>query len=329
MRLLILGGTKFLGKHVAAHALQEGHEVTLFTRGETNPELFPGAEKLRGDRDGNLVALGGREWDVVIDTSGYVPRIVRDSAEALAGSVGRYVFVSTISVYAEANRPGIDESGKVATLTEATEEVTGETYGALKALCEQEVAAAFGERASSIRAGLIVGPDDPTDRFTYWPVRIEKGGDVVAPAPADRQIQFVDVRDLARWMVDAELSGIYNGTGPAGVLTMGDLLDGCVRVTGSDAAVRWVDEAFLLEHGVEPWSELPLWIPSTDGDSSHALAIDNSHAVEAGLTFTALDDTIRDTLAWHHTRPTDHEWLAGFDAEKERQVLADLRATDL
>src|SRR5436190_21489808 len=227
MKLLVLGGTVFLGRHVVAEALAAGHDVTMFTRGRTNPELFPDAEHLHGDRDGNLWALEGREWDGVIDTSGFVPRVVRQSGELLRDAVRRYVFVSSISVYADFGSPP-DERAPTGELDDPDSENVEEHYGPLKAACERVLDELYGDRATHIRAGLIAGPHDPTDRFTYWPVRIAEGGDVLVPDTPERLVQFVDARDLARWMLDLAASGAggaMNATGPAQPTTMVQVVD--------------------------------------------------------------------------------------------------------
>jgi 2'-hydroxyisoflavone reductase len=323
MNLLILGGTIFLGRHLVAVALEQGHAVTLFNRGR-HPNPFPDVEQLHGDRDGGLSVLGGRRWDAVVDTSGYVPRIVRDSAQTLADAVDRYVFISTISVYADAGRPGLDEDAPVGQLAEATEQVTGETYGPLKALCEQAVEEALPDRTLTIRPGLIVGPDDPTDRFTYWVRRVAQGGEVLAPGRPDRLIQYIDVRDLARWtihMAETRATGTYNATGPDIPQSMGDLLQTARDVSKSDARFTWVDEGWLLNEGVEPWSELPLWIPEDDAESAGIMAINIDKATAAGLTFRPLSTTVQDTLAWDRTRPPDIERRAGLAPDREAALL--------
>lgn len=322
MKLLILGGTVFLGRHLVQSAQARGHEVTLFNRGQHNADLFPDIEKLRGDRDGGLAALRDRRWDAAIDTCGYVPRVVCASAETLAGAVNHYTFISTISVYSDGGTPGLDERGAVGTLDDATvEEITGETYGPLKALCEQAAEAAMPGRVLTIRPGLIVGPDDPTDRFTYWPHRVALGGEVLAPDRPERRVQIIDVRDLAHWtlrMVEAGKTGVYNATGPDDDLTMDQLLDTCNAVADSDATVTWIDERFLLDNGVQPWSEVPLWLPEQDDLIS---AVNCTKAIAAGLTFRPLAETVADTLAWDATRPPEQEWRAGLSAERERQLL--------
>lgn len=301
MKLLVLGGTKFLGRAVVEVALSAGHEVTLFNRGHTAPDLFPQAEHVRGDRDGDLSALEGRRWDAVVDPSGYVPRVVRASAEILAGSVEHYVFVSSISVYREPLRPGFDEDARVGTLDRPTEEVTGASYGPLKALCEEVVREVFPRSHTNVRAGLIVGPHDPTGRFTYWPRRIAAGGDVLAPGDPDRHVQFVDARDLAAWIVhvaEERIHGTFNATGPEPPVTMGAVLEESRRVTSGGARLVWVDESFLLERGAGPWMELPLWLP---GDEAAILQASVTRATASGLTFRPLEETIRDTLEWART----------------------------
>jgi 2'-hydroxyisoflavone reductase len=301
MNLLILGGTLFLGRALVEAALARGHEVTLFNRGQRNPELFPEVEKLRGDRDGNLDALRGRSWDAVVDTSGYVPRLVRDSAELLADAVKLYVFVSTVSVYADFSRP-FDENSPLATMPDETvEEVTGGTYGPLKALCERAAEAAMPGRVLVVRPGLIVGPHDPTVRFSYWVARVARGGEVLAPGNPETQIQFIDARDLAEWtlrMVEEGRAGVYNASGPDYVLTMGRFLEECRAASGSDARLTWVEEQFLLERGVEAWSELPLWIPESSETHRYFIRANIARAVAAGLTFRPPAETIRDTLKW-------------------------------
>lgn len=323
MKLLILGGTVFLGRHIVEAARQRGHEITLFTRGERNPDLFPDVEKLRGNRDGNLTPLEGRRWDAVIDTSGYVPRVVRASAELLKGGVAHYTIISSISVYAAFETPGMDEAAPVGTLAdEGVEEITGETYGPLKALCERAVEEVMPGRALIIRPGLIVGPYDPTDRFTYWPRRVARGGEVLAPDRPDRATQFIDARDLADWtvrMVEAGATGVYNATGPAERLAMGHLLDVCNAAGGGSATFTWVPEPFLLDAGIGPWMELPLWVPESEGAGFSSVSI--AKAGGAGLTFRSLDVTVRDTLAWDAGRPATTEYRAGLDAEKERETL--------
>ncbi|HZO86929.1 MAG TPA: NAD-dependent epimerase/dehydratase family protein [Chthonomonadaceae bacterium] len=324
MNLLILGGTVFVGRHLVEAALARGHTVTLFNRSQHNPELFPEVEKLRGDRDGDLGALQGRHWDAVLDTCGYVPRIVRASAELLADAVPHYTFISSISVYKDLSIPGMDENAPVGTLEdETTEEITAETYGPLKVLCEQAAEEAMPGRVLTIRPGLIVGPHDPTDRFTYWPHRVAQGGEVLAPGRPEQTVQFIDARDLAEWnirLIEAGQTGVYNATGPDYPLTMGRLLDECKAVGGSDARFTWASQEFLQQEGVQPWTELPLWVPE-EPDMAGFNAVNCDKAIAAGLTFRPLSDTIRDTLAWDATRPADREWRAGLKPERERELL--------
>jgi 2'-hydroxyisoflavone reductase len=291
--------------------------------------LFPDIETILGDREKDLAELLGHEWDAVIDTCGYVPRLVHLSASALEGSVARYVFISSISVYASFSKIGIDESDPVGKIEDETvEEITGETYGPLKALCEQSVQAIFGDRRTlTIRPGLIVGPYDPTDRFTYWPVRVARGGDVLAPEGPNAPIQIIDARDLSEFiikLIEEHRPGIFNATGPDYELTMGALLEICKQVSNSDANFRWAPVEFLSRYEVEPWSEMPVWIPNAGQDAGFS-RIDISRAIEAGLKFRALEETVRDTLEWANTRPSDREWRAGLSAEREANVLAALQ----
>jgi nucleoside-diphosphate-sugar epimerase len=319
LRLLVLGGTKFLGRAVVEAALAGGHDVTLFNRGTTNPELFPQVEKLRGDRDGGLDALRGREWDAVVDPSGYVPRVVEQSVELLRDSAGYYVFVSSVSVYADFSA-GPSEDSPLAQLDpdHPADELRSDfaNYGALKALCEGAVFGGFEDRAASVRAGLIVGPHDPTGRFTYWPHRVARGGDVLAPGPPEREVQFVDVRDLGDWIVRlcAERpAGPFNATRPG--VPWAELLETCRDVAASDARFVWVPDEFLLGHRVGEWMELPLWIGSPGEAGLHRT--DVARAQAAGLTFRPLEETVRGTLDDAET--TD---AAGLAPERESELLA-------
>ena len=296
MRLLLLGGPKFVGRAVIDVASARGHEVTLFNRGTTGAGLYPELDRVVGDRDGGLEGLRGREWDAVVDTSGYLPRVVGQSAGLLADAVGHYVFVSSISVYASFAEV-VDEGSELAELSAPGSEDISADYGALKALCEREVETAFPGRSTAVRAGLIVGPHDPTGRFTYWPHRVARGGDVLVPGPAWRPVQLVDVRDLAAWIVTAaeeRLSGAFNATGPA---TMGAVLDAARRASGSTARAVEVDDAFLTGQGVGEWMELPLWIDPSNDDWRHFMEVDATRATAAGLTFRPLDETVAGALA--------------------------------
>jgi 2'-hydroxyisoflavone reductase len=312
VKLLILGGTRFLGRAAAETALARGHELTLFTRGETNPELFAEAERLRGDRDGDLTALEGRRWDGVLDTSVYVPRVVRTSAELLRDS-GLYAFVSSISVYADFSR-GPHEDDAVAALGDASvEEMAADysNYGPLKALCEREVQAVFGERALIVRPGLIVGPHDPTGRFTYWAQRRARGGETLAPGPPERRVQFVDVRDLGDWLVDClerGVTGVYNATNEG--VPLAELLAG--------ADVTWVPDELLAEQAVGQWLELPLWLHRPEYAGMHDA--DVSRAVAAGLRFRPLAETLRGAA----TAPAVDG--VGLTPEREAELLAAWRA---
>ena len=327
LKLLILGGTAFLGPELVEAARARGHTVTLFNRGKTNPGLFPDLEKLHGDRDGQLDALRGRTWDAVLDTSGYVPRIVRQSAELLAPSVGRYLFVSTISVYAEGVKAPITESTALATAPDPRSEDVRAHYGALKALCERAVEAAMPGRALSVRPGLIVGPTDPTDRFTYWPVRLARGGEVLAPGDGLDPVQFVDVRDLAAFLVlaaEKRLAGTMNATGPAAPLLTRDFLEAC-RVPGVEARLTWVDDAFLEAQKVSAWSDLPVWVPRSEAFTQ----VSSAPAIAAGLTFRPAAESARDTLAWWRAQPEERRSRprTGLTPAREAEVLAAWKAS--
>jgi 2'-hydroxyisoflavone reductase len=324
MNILILGGLSFLGRHLVEQGLERGHRITVFTRGQHNPDAYPEVEKLRGDRDGDLSALEGRRWDVAIDTSGYVPRVVRDSARLLTDAVDHYTFVSTINVYRDTSTPGIDERAAVARLDDPSiEEMTGESYGALKALCEEVVESELPGRTLIVRPGLIVGRYDPTDRFTYWPRRVAAGGEVLAPDKPQDPVQIIDAHDLASWMLDLaerRASGVFNATGPNYPLTIGQVLDESKAVSGSDAAFTWVPPEFLEKHEIQPWQDLPAWVPDV-GEYLGFSRVDCRRAFAAGLTFRPLRDTIRDTREWASTFPSDHEWRAGLTRERERAAL--------
>jgi 2'-hydroxyisoflavone reductase len=317
MRVLVLGGTQFLGRHVVDAALERGHDVTLFNRGRTRPELFaPAVEGLRGDRDGDLSALDGRSFDAVVDTSGYVPRVVRRTLDAL-GDVGHYTFVSSVSVYADLSIPPT-ESSAVRELEQPTEEWR-EAYGELKADCEDVVRTRF-PAAFIPRPGLIVGPWDPTGRFTYWPERIAAGGQILAPAPPDASAQVIDARDLAAWILHAAtsgLSGTYNAADHA--TTRAALFETCVEVSDSDAELVWVDGDFLAANDVAEWMELPLWLH--DEEHRGMLSIEPGAAFASGLETRPLVETVRDTLAWVRSGEAPSDAPAGLAREKEQQVL--------
>jgi len=327
LRILILGGTGFLGPHLVESARARGHTLTLFNRGKTHPELFPDLVTLRGDRNGRLDALKGRAWDAVIDTSGYVPRIVRISAELLAPSVKQYVFISSISVFPDDVKPGADESTPVQELTEPGSEEVRKHYGALKALCEQAAEAAMPGRTTNVRPGLIVGPGDPTDRYTYWPVRIDRGGEALAPGSPEDLVQYVDARDLAAWIVHAierGTVGVFNATGPERPHGMGAMLASCAKAAEKPARLTWVAEKFLEERKVSAWDDMPVWTGSSGGFSR----IDCGKAVRAGLRFRSADETARDTLAFWKTLPEERrkKLRAGLSPEREQEVLAAWRS---
>jgi len=331
LNILILGGTAFLGPALVNDALARGHQVTLFNRGRTNTHLFPDVEKLVGDRDGDLEALKGRKWDVVIDTSGYKPRLVKDSAELLAGHVDHYIFISTVSVYADFSQRGLNEDSPVGTLEdETTEEITGLTYGPLKALCEQAAEKAMPGRTCTIRPGLIVGPMDRSDRFTYWPVRIAKGGEVLVPDKPEVVTQIIDVRDLAEYTIhcaEQHINGVFNATSPAEELTMGDIFESCRKVSGSDATFTWADPKFLEENEVQAWSHMPVWVPLDGEDAGHPY-IDVTRALNTGLVYRPLSETVRGTLDWWATVPPERQagdMRSGITAEREAELLAKLK----
>jgi 2'-hydroxyisoflavone reductase len=337
MKILVIGGTRFVGRHFVSAALKRGHELTLFNRGRHAAAPFSDVETIIGDRHSELNKLAGRRWDVVVDTCGLLPRAVTASAEALRDAVDVYVFVSSQSVYADVSRPGVDESSPTKTLSHeqleranaidaptASAASYGDLYGGLKTLCEQAAQTAMPGRVLVQRAGLIVGPHDYTDRFTYWVARVARGGEVLAPGRAERPVQFIDARDLADWTVktiEEKRTGVYNCNGVPATVTMGSLLDECKAVSGSDASFKWMDEAFLLERHVRAWSELPLWLPELEDSLKGFMFVNSEKAIEAGLTFRSLNETISDTLTWWQSEATNEPMKAGLDSEKERRLL--------
>lgn len=341
MNLLILGGTAFLGPAIVEDALRRGWKVTLFNRGKTNPGLFRDLEQLHGDRDPDkapgLESLAaairsGRTWDAVIDTSAYVPRIARASAELLKPAVRQYVLVTTVNVYAEPLPKHADESAPLATSPPVEEEkLSNENYGPLKAACERAVAAVYGDRATMLRPALIVGPGDPTDRFTYWPVRMRRGGRVLVPssdAPWKCETSFIDVRDLGAFActcVEQGHGGAFNCAGPAGTLTMDGLVWGCRAAFGNPVELVPVDEAWLLQQGVQPWMGLPLWIPASLSEEATMGAIGRDRALQSGLTPRPLADTARDTVAWFTKTKPDFD----FGAKPGAPGLSRARETEL
>lgn len=330
MRILVLGGTKFLGLHFARLAVEAGHRVTVFHRGQTGTGAVVGAEERLGDRDGGLEPLADGVWDAVVDTSGYVPRVVSQSVSLLRGRAPHYLFVSTISVYADFRLPGLDEQSAVATVDDPTTEDFVAHYGALKALCEGAVQEGFAEGALVVRPGLIVGPNDPSDRFTYWPMRLRRPGTVLAPGRPERPIQLIDVRDLAAWMlrlVEQRTTGTFNATSPPGAMTMGDLLDTGRAVLAPRRRVEWVDDAFLLEHGVGEWMELPLWLRA-GGPMDGMMSASVERALSSGLVFRPLAETVADTAAWAEEAGRWRGRAAGMAAARERDLLAAWRVAE-
>jgi 2'-hydroxyisoflavone reductase len=330
-KILILGGTNFIGPHIVEVARARGHTVTLFNRGKTHADLFPDVEKLRGDRDGKLDALKGRAWDAVVDTSGFVPRIVKMSAELLAPSVPHYIFISSISVYADDGAVGADETAKLLVADDPKSEDVKKYYGALKARCEEAAAAAMPGRTTSIRPGLIVGPRDTTGRFTHWPARMSDGNDVLCPGDGTTPTQIIDGRDLAAWIVkvvEDRTLGIYNALGPAKRMAMKDMLEDCNHAAGGKAKLVWVDADFLNKQGVQGWSDMPAWFDNR-GEMAGFGTTSNARAVAAGLTFRAVRETAADTLAWLATLPADERAKvrsSGIKPDKEAAVLAAWRA---
>ncbi len=333
-RILVLGGTGFLGPHFVRAALARGHAVTLFNRGKSNPGLFPDVEQLRGDREqGDLAALQGRAFDAVVDTSGYVPAHVAATARLFADTARHYQFISSISVYGGfGERVGtFDESSPTSEVSDedvakvSTIRQSFPFYGPLKARCEAAAEAAMPGRVSNIRPGLIVGPGDTSDRFTWWPVRIDRGGEVLAPGDPDGQVQCIDVRDLADWMLhclEQGVVGVFNADGFAGPVSMQDLLSGCKCATASAVTLTWVSEQFLVDHEVGPWMQMPLWLPR----AANSLA-SNARAIAAGLRFRPLADTIRDTLQWAKAERGGKPFArTGLPAEREAELLAKWRA---
>ena len=326
LRVLILGGTGFIGPHFVEALRSHGHSLTLFNRGRRNPGLFKDIETLIGDRDGKLEALQGRDWDVVIDDSGYVPRQVKLTVDLLQGHVQHYVFVSSISAYAELATPGIDEDHPLAKLEDpSVETVNRQTYGGLKALCEQAVQKSYGKRCTVIRPTYIVGPGDTTDRFTYWPVRVSRGGEMLAPGKPSDPIQFIDARDLADFMrqcVERRIDGAYNLCNPPRAVTIGDLLSTAKRIAKADTNFKWADSAFLEQQKLLDSGEIPIWSPPT-GDTAGAALISSSRAVAQGLRFRSLETTVADTLTWHAQRPEAQrqKLRAGLTPERETELL--------
>lgn len=332
LKILLLGGTRFIGVPITELAMKRGHTVTFFNRGKTNADLLPQVERITGDRNGELDGLKNRKWDAVIDTSAYVPRVVKLSAELLAPNVGQYLFVSSISVYPNFAEPRTEGSAVATLKDETTEKVDAESYGALKALCEKAAEAAMPGRVTVLRPGLIVGPHDSTDRFTYWPARAARGGDMLAPGTPRDRIQIIDSRDLAAFALDTlerRVYGTFNLVSPPGMFTMGDIVNESIRAAKSLAkpspAPRavWADAGFLEKQKVEGWSDMPVWL-SAKGDDAAFAETSPARALKEGLKITPIRKTVTDTLAWHLTRPESEraKLKAGIDPAREQEVLA-------
>ncbi len=326
MRVLVLGGTLFVGRHIVEALLTSGHEPVLFHRGLTGPGLFPDVEHVLGDRETDLARLDGRQFDAVIDPSGYLPHVVRASAARFANHAESYVFISSVSAY-DSNVERFIETGPLAQLPpDASDAVYDDQhYGPLKALCERAATEAFGAAGTIlVRPGLVVGPYDPTDRYSYWPARLARGGEVLAPNSPNDPVQFVDARDLAAWIVlliEARAHGTFNAISPRDAFSLGDVLEAC-RIAGeSDARLTWVDNAFLEANGVGMWVEIPLWLAPSAGLGAF-FNVDTARATATGFRARSPLTTARDTLAWLRTRPPDHRWGAGLDAARERELLA-------
>jgi 2'-hydroxyisoflavone reductase len=338
LKILVLGGTGLIGPPMVERAIARGHVVTLFNRGKSNAELFPGLEKLVGDRAGDLAALAaqvaaGRRWDAVVDNPVSIPRWVAASADLLAGAADLYLYTSSMSVYAAASTPGADEDAPLGVISAEAEaavashaEITGDNYGPLKARCEAEARRAFPDRTIVVRPGLIVGPGDRSDRFTYWPVRVARGGEVLAPGSPDDPVQFVDCRDLGEWyirLVEERAFGTFNGVGPRSPMTIGGLLHGLRATVDNEISFTWVPAAFLEEQGVEPWSDLPVWVPPV-GEYVGFASASIRRALAAGLGFRPLAETARATLEYWESLPAERraEPRAGLSAAREAEVLA-------
>ena len=335
LRILVLGGTSFIGPHQVQYALDRGHEITLFNRGRTNTDLFPGVERLVGDRNGDLDALAGRTWDVCIDNSASNIRWVELSTAALRDSVDRYFYVSSRSAYADTG--AIPMTADHPTFTYESAGVSRDAdrdrlpYGLQKALCERQTQEVFGARACIFRPGLIIGPRDRTDRFTYWPVRIHRGGEVLSPGDGSDPIQIIDARDFSEWMIrmaEDGHTGVYNAVGPAIPRPMDQLLYGIRAVTTAETTFTWVETDFLIERDVRPYREMPVWMPPLPGREGYA-RFDLTPEIERGLTFRSLAVTTQDTLEYHFSRPAEEQWplRAGLTPEREVEVLAEWHQT--
>lgn len=338
MKLLVLGGTQFLGRHVVDAAVARRYHVTIFTRGRAPVPWGAAVERRRGNRDPaiapGLGVLAEGVWDAVIDTSGYLPRCVGASARLLEERVAHYLFVSSLSAYADGSAAGQDENASVAELADPASEDIAAHYGPLKAACERQVVAAFDDRATIVRPGLIVGPHDPTDRFSYWVARFlhpevlgERGVDAVVPVPPSRSVQFIDARDLAEWMLDlaaARIAGTFNACSPQGRWTFGGLVEALMRLAHADGVAvtpAWIAETKLLAHGIVPWTELPLWLPESDPSTAGFMSFSSGKAMGHGLRFRPLEETLVDTAGWLARRDNGGAWRNALTAAKEDALL--------
>ncbi|WP_251357815.1 NAD-dependent epimerase/dehydratase family protein [Kangiella sp. TOML190] len=337
LKILFMGGTGFLGPHTVKAAVDAGHKVTLFNRGKTKPVLYPellaSLPLIKGDRKTqDIEQLKGTQWDLVIDTSSYYPRVVNMLLDQVGETIGQYIFISTISVYGDWSKTNMDETTAVGTIDDpSTEDVTGETYGPLKALCEKAAVDRLGDKVTIIRPGLIVGPGDKTDRFTYWPVRIAKGGDVLCPSEGNDFIQIIDVRDLAEWTIHLahkKVSGVFNAQSNGSDMTIGELLTNCKMTLNPKANLVWVPTQFLEKHSVTPWGEMPTWFPPK-GNFAGAGTMSSKKAYANGLKQRPLKTIIQDTYDWFTTLPEERQaqLRAGIKADKEAKVLAAWKKT--
>jgi len=338
LKILVLGGTGLIGPPMVEYALARGHEITLFNRGKTNTHLFPDVERFKGDRNDDISALttavaDGRKWDVVIDNTASLPRWVSESAGALSDAADLYLYTSSISAYADSSTPGADETaavGQISPEDEAkvltTKDITGENYGPLKARCEEEARKAFPDNAIVVRPGLIVGPGDYSDRFTYWPVRIFEGGEVMAPGSPTDPVQFIDCRDLGEWyvrLVESKTTGTFNGVGPRSPMSIAGMLYGIRAAVDNEISFTWVEADFLEEHEVAPWMHMTVWVPPV-GEFAGFSSSSIQHALDTGLSFRPLADTAKATVDYWNSLDEERRSKprAGLPAEKETEVLA-------
>jgi 2'-hydroxyisoflavone reductase len=324
LKILFLGGTGFIGPHMVKQAMYRGHTVTLFNRGKSAPGLFAGVETLLGDRDGKLDALKGREWDVVVDNSGYVPRHVRDSAQLLKGKVGRYIFISTGSVY-QFDQPYLDEESKTLEVKDPKSEDVNKYYGELKVLCEQSVNELYGAKGTNLRLHIVAGPGDPTDRYTYWPMRIAAGGEVIAPGDPTHPVQYIDVRDLAEFVsrvAENDIPGTFNCAGPSyNSVSMAEFLYGVRGAFGNQVSFTWVDEKFLT--GKQARYQLAV---SQNGPARGIMQVRSAKAIAAGLTFRPLAVTARDTYDWIRSEPAERQAKVALNLDRDAKILAEWKA---